>query len=97
MFADLGVAQPAVALAKAEFARQISRIIAARGLTQAAAAEVLGADQGKVSSLLRGQLAGFSTDRLLRYLTALDRDVEIVIRERRRSTKRPRVAVVASD
>ena len=97
VFADLGVTDASVALAKAELARQIGRIIVARGLTQARAAEVLGADQGKVSALLRGRLAGFSTDRLLRYLNALGRDIEIVIRKRARSRKASQVAVLAAD
>jgi hypothetical protein len=43
---------------------------------------VLGLNQPKVSNLLRGRLSGFSTDRLLRLLNALGRDIEIVIIER---------------
>jgi predicted XRE-type DNA-binding protein len=31
-----------------------------------------------VSQLLRGRMAGFSTDRLIRLLNRLDQDVEIV-------------------
>jgi predicted XRE-type DNA-binding protein len=64
VFEDLGHARPAEALAKAELARKISGLIARRGLTQAAAAEVLQVDQPKVSALVRGRLAGFSLDRL---------------------------------
>lgn len=94
VFADLGVAQPAVALAKAELARQIGRIIRERQLTQTAAAKILGVDQGKVSALLRGQLAGFSTERLFKFLNALDHDIEIVIKKKARSRKNARVAVV---
>ena len=80
VFADLGLPEPAVALAKAELAHQIVEILAARKLTQGAAARLLGVDQPKVSRLVRGDLAGLSTDRLLRFLTALGRDVEIVVR-----------------
>jgi len=36
-------------------------------------------DQPKVSALVRGKFEGFSIDRLLRFLNALGRDVEIVI------------------
>ena len=96
VFADLGVARPDVALAKAELARQIERIILARGLKQVEVAEILGVDQGKVSALVRGRLSGFSTDRLLRFLTALGRHIDIVIREQRRSDKLGRVSVVSS-
>ena len=83
VFADIGVSAPDQALAKAELARQIARVIAARRLTQAEAASVLGLDQPKVSALLRGRLGGFSTERLFRLLNALGRDVQIVIRPAR--------------
>jgi predicted XRE-type DNA-binding protein len=84
VFADLGLADPEEALAKAELARQIGALLAERGLTQAQAAALLGIDQPKVSALVRGRLEGFSLDRLLRFLLALDRDVEIVVRPRPR-------------
>src|SRR5262249_52388630 len=80
VFADLEVADPEDALAKAELARAIGTLIAERHLTQRQAAGVLGIDQPKVSALMRGRLSGFSVDRLLRFLLALDRDVEIVIK-----------------
>jgi predicted XRE-type DNA-binding protein len=82
VFADIGVAAPEEALAKAKLVVQISRVIASKKLTQTQAAKLLGIDQPKVSALLRGRLSGFSTDRLLRYLTMLGKDVEIVIRSR---------------
>jgi len=93
VFADLDVAEPEEALAKAQLARVISDVIARRRLTQAQAAELLGVDQPKVSALRRGQLAGFSTDRLLRFLNALDRDVEIVVKAKPRSRKRAEIVV----
>ncbi|NEO66965.1 MAG: XRE family transcriptional regulator, partial [Moorea sp. SIO4G2] len=42
-----------------------------QGMTQAAAAKVLGVDQPKVSALINGKLAGFSIVRLFRFLNAL--------------------------
>ncbi len=84
VFADLGVDAPEEALAKAELAVTISEIIEAQGLTQAAAAKVLGIDQPKVSALLRGRLTGFSTERLIKFLNALGRDAEIVVEARPR-------------
>ena len=83
VFADLGVGDPEVALAKAELARRIDRIIRKRGLTQTETAGILGVDQGKVSALVRGRLAGFSLERLFRFLTALGSSVQIVVKERR--------------
>ncbi len=54
VFADLGIPNPDLALAKAELVRRIRDVIAERKLTQAKAAELLGLDQPKVSTLVRG-------------------------------------------
>jgi predicted XRE-type DNA-binding protein len=81
VFADLGLPGAEGRLLKARLAAEIARAIAGRKLTQAAAAELMGIDQPKVSHLLHGRLAGFSTERLLTWLTDLGRDVEIVVRQ----------------
>ena len=93
VFADLGHPRPAEALAKAELARKIGALISERGLTQAAAATLLEIDQPKVSALTRGRLAGFSLDRLVRFLVLLGSDVEITVRPRSRAPNRARVMV----
>jgi predicted XRE-type DNA-binding protein len=93
VFAELGHPRPAEALAKAELARKIGAIVERRGLTQAAAGEVLGVDQSKVSAIIRGRLAGFSLDRLLRFLVLLGSDVEIVVKSRSRTAGRARLMV----
>ncbi|OGQ86178.1 MAG: XRE family transcriptional regulator, partial [Deltaproteobacteria bacterium RIFOXYA12_FULL_58_15] len=85
VFADLDVSEPEQALAKAELARKIGDVIQHRRLTQTRAAKLLGIDQPKVSALIRGRLTGFSTDRLMRFLIVLGRDVDIVVRATRRS------------
>ena len=93
VFEDLGHPRPAEAVAKAELARKIGALIEKQRLTQAAAAEVLQIDQPKVSALVRGRLAGFSLDRLVRFLVLLGSDVEIVVKPRARATGRARVMV----
>ena len=93
VFADLGHPRPAEALAKAELARRIGLLIARRGLTQAAAAELLKIDQPKISALVRGRLAGFSLDRLVRFLVLLGNDVEIIVKPRARAGGRARILV----
>ncbi|MCA1583617.1 MAG: helix-turn-helix domain-containing protein [Acidobacteria bacterium] len=93
VFEDLDHPRPAEALAKAELARKIGTLIAARGLTQAAAAELLKIDQPKISALVRGRLAGFSLDRLVRFLVLLGSDVEIVVKPRTRARGRARLMV----
>jgi predicted XRE-type DNA-binding protein len=96
VFADLGLANAEERLAKAELALRIVDIARSRGLSQAAAAELMHVDQPKVSALMRGRLDGFSTDRLFRFLNALGRDVEISIRPKRRGSKKGTVRVLAA-
>ena len=63
-----------------------------RKLTQAAAAELMGIDQPKVSAMLAGQFRGYSVERLMRFLTALGQVVEIVVRSKKRGAAELRVA-----
>jgi predicted XRE-type DNA-binding protein len=93
VFADLGFAESEEELAKAQLASHIRRIIRRRRLTQVAAAALMGIDQPKVSALLNGRLASFSTDRLLRLLTLLGQDIEIVVRERPNDLEKGRISV----
>ena len=58
--------------------------------------QVLGVTQPKVSALRSYRLTGFSVERLMNLLTALDQDVEIVIRRKPRSRKAGRISVVAA-
>jgi predicted XRE-type DNA-binding protein len=80
VFADIGIPNPELALAKAELVRRIRDLIAERKLTQAKAADLLGLDQPKVSALVRGRVEGYTLDRLFRFLTALGQRVEITVR-----------------
>jgi len=80
VFADLGLPNAEERKTKAELAYQISTIISERRLTQAHAGAVLGIEQPHVSRLIRGRLSGFSVERLMSFLTALGRDVEIVVK-----------------
>ena len=56
----------------------------------------LGVSQPKVSALARYKLEGFSVERLMTFLTALDRDVEITIKKKPRSRKTGRILVAAA-
>ena len=49
-----------------------------------------------MSALRHYKLSGFSVERLMNLLTALDQDVEIVIRKKPRSRKVARISVVAA-
>jgi predicted XRE-type DNA-binding protein len=80
VFADLGLANPDLALAKAELVQRIRDLITKRKLTQTRAAKLLGLDQAKISALVRGQVEAYSVDRLFRFLNALGQQVEITVR-----------------
>ena len=95
VFADLAVPGAGERLAKAEIARRIIEILDSRRLTQMSAARVLGIDQPKVSALKRGRLEGFSTERLFKFLNALGRDIEIVIKKKSSAAKAARIRVSA--
>jgi predicted XRE-type DNA-binding protein len=96
VFDDLGFANSKELLAKAELARQVYLIIKKRGLTQTAAANLLGMKQPDVSLLMRGRLSRFSTDRLIQMLNVLDRDVDIVVKRKSRSKRKGSVRVIAA-
>ena len=83
VFADLGLPDADAHLVKAELVSRIEDIVIQRGITQTEAARLLGLSQPDVSRLLRGDFREYSLERLLRLLTALGRDIEIVIRHPR--------------
>ena len=96
VFADLGLSDAEERQTKLRLAYALNTIIDARRLTQSAAAERLGLNQPKVSALRHYKLAGFSVERLMTLLTALDRDIDIVIRKKPRSRGAARISVVAA-
>jgi predicted XRE-type DNA-binding protein len=83
VFRDLGFPNPEREEVKAGLTLQIYRLIKDRGLTQAAAGEILGIKQPHVSGLMRGRSGNFSVERLMDFLTALGQDVEITVRPTR--------------
>ena len=94
VFADMGLAEPEEELTKAQLASHIRQAIKRRRLTQVAAAALMGVDQPKVSALLNGRLTNFSSDRLMRLLTALGQDIDITVRTKPRNRAHGRVRVV---
>jgi predicted XRE-type DNA-binding protein len=96
VFADLGFADAGERQTKVFLAIAINDILHRRGLSQGKAAELLGINQPKVSALSKYRLEGFSVERLMRFLTSLNQDVEIVIRNRPRARRPGRVFVTAA-
>ncbi len=82
VFQDLGYADAAERKLRAQLAMRVNEIIKDKRLTQVAAAALLGIPQPHVSELKHYKLNRFSSERLLHFMTQLDRDVEIVIRPR---------------
>src|SRR3546814_3753101 len=80
VFADLGLPDAVDRQTKARLAIAINAIIEARGLKQIEAGRILAIPQPKVSALANYRLDGFSVERLMGFLTALDQDVQIMIR-----------------
>ena len=94
VFADIGLPEPEEELTKAQLASHIRQVIKRRRLTQVAAASLMGVDQPKVSALLNGRLANFSSERLMRLLTALGQDVDITVKAKPRNRAHGRIRVV---
>ena len=80
MFVDLGFADAGERKLRVQLAMRLNELIAGRGFAQAKVALLFGIPQPHVSDLKNYKLTRFSSERLLRFLTLLDRDIEIVIR-----------------
>jgi predicted XRE-type DNA-binding protein len=96
VFADLGMPDAEERQTKLRLAHALNALIDRARLSQAAAAVRLGINQPKVSALRNYKLEGFSVERLMTLLTALDQDIEIVIRKKPRSRAAARISVVAA-
>jgi predicted XRE-type DNA-binding protein len=98
VYADLGFKNAEEHALKAELVRQVAAVMKDQELTQTAAAQRLGIEQPDVSKLLKGHFRQFSVERLMRFLVALGRDVEIVVRPAsatRAKTKAAQLTVTA--
>ena len=83
VFKDIGVPNAEEHWVKAKLVFKIDTILKKRGLKQVEAADLFGVRQPDVSKMLRGEFRQFSVERLLRFLVALDQDVEIVVKPHR--------------
>ena len=83
VFKDLGVPNAEEHMVKAQLVFKIDTLMKERRLKQIEAADLFGIKQPDVSKMLRGEFRQFSVERLLRFLVALDQDVEIVVKPHR--------------
>ena len=82
IFADLGLANADSHFLKAQIVSELYRLVSEDKLTQAKAGAMMGISQPEVSRLFKGAFREYSIDRLMGFLTAFDRDVDIVVRRR---------------
>ena len=85
VFADLGFdADEAENLkVRADLMIELSRLIDSQGLTQTAAAKLLGVTQPRISDLTRGKIDRFSVDTLIQMLGHAGASVSFVVKPRR--------------
>lgn len=96
VFADMGFKNAKERLVKADLALRINQIIAKRKLKQIEAAAILDINQPKISAIANGRLNDFSIERLIEFLNKLDQDVEIIIYEKPKKTKRAAIFKVVA-
>jgi len=96
VFADLGLPRAEEKETQVRLAVAINQVIKERRLSQSGAAELLRINQPKISALANYQWDGFSVERLMRFLNALGRDVEIVVRKTTKSGKPGKILVTAA-
>lgn len=95
-FRDLSLSRAEEKQTKIRLAIAVNDVVVERKLTQQQAARVLQITQPKVSALTHFHLEGFSAERLMNFLNALGRDVEIVIRRKPKSRRAGRISIKAA-
>lgn len=93
IFAEIGVPDAETHFLKAKLVGEIVRLVRERKLTQSAAGALMGISQPEVSRMFKGHFRKYSVERLMTLLTALDRDVEILVRARDGEGERGRITV----
>ncbi|HEX9625380.1 MAG TPA: helix-turn-helix transcriptional regulator [Acidiferrobacterales bacterium] len=91
IFADLGLPDAEAHFLKAQIVSEIYRLTHERKLTQSQAGERMGISQPEVSRLFKGNFREYSVDRLMGFLTAFDRDIEIVVKPHKKAGKGGRI------
>jgi predicted XRE-type DNA-binding protein len=94
VFKDIGVPNAEEHLVKAQLVFKIDTILKKRGLKQVEAADLFGVRQPDVSKMLGGDFRQFSVERLLRFLVALNHDVDIVVKPHRSRNEAAAMQVV---
>jgi predicted XRE-type DNA-binding protein len=91
IFVDLGLPDADTHFLKAQIVSEIYRLTKERKLIQAQAGKLMGISQPEVSRMFKGNFREYSIDRLMGFLTAFDRDVEIVVKPHKKAGKGGRI------
>lgn len=91
LFSDLGYGDPDTHLLKAQFVNRMIGIIRDRNLTQAGVAQLTGLSQPDVSRLLKGQFREMSVERIMKVLTRLGCEIDIVVRSKGDASPAPAI------
>ena len=94
VFRDLGLADSEDRKLRVQLAVRLNELIDEHRLSQKAVAKRFGILQPHVSDLRNFKLSRFSSERLVRFITLLDRDIDIVIRPRDSVRKIGQVSVL---
>ena len=90
VFADIGLPDAEEMPIKAQLVVNLQRLMKLHGLTQKEVAERANTDQPAISKVLHGRLDQVSVEKLLKWHSALNQEVDITIRDNftRRPTKK---------
>jgi predicted XRE-type DNA-binding protein len=95
VFEDLGYADAAERQTKTRLALAVNELLKSRKLKQRETAALLGVPQPKVSALKNYRLDQFSVEKLMEFLTALNQDVEIMIRPHANASEAGHISALA--
>ena len=84
VFADLGFPDAETHLLKAELMTRVQDILEEKRLTQTEAARITGVSQPDLSRMLKGRFRDISAERIMRMLTKLGCEVDIVVKRQGR-------------
>lgn len=84
VFADLGFPDAETHLLKAELMSRVQDILEKKKFTQTEAAGITGVSQPDLSRMLKGRFRDVSVERIMRMLTKLGCEVDIVVKPRGR-------------
>lgn len=82
VFSDIGMPDADTHVLKAKIVSNIMSIVKDKNITQKEVGKIIGISQPEVSRLFRGHFREYSVERLMKFITSFNRDVEISVKKR---------------